>query len=98
MIRESIIPETARIGRTALLVVDLKAMIDFYRDIVGLSVQQRTETSAMLETDDRPLFVLKKNEDAPSRHQAQAGLYHIAFKVPSRAALGAALGRVREHW
>lgn len=98
MTHEPIFPETARIGRTALFVVDIEVMVDFYQDIVGLSVQRRTGTSATLGTAGRPLLVLIQKGDSPSRRQAQAGLYHIAFKVPSRAALGAALERVREHW
>ncbi|MFA9415732.1 VOC family protein [Natrinema sp. HArc-T2] len=93
-----VIPETARIGRTALLVSDLDEMIDFYRDVVGLTVQTRRATAATLGVDETPLLVLNRAEDVSPRGRAQVGLFHTAFKVPSRAALGAALERIREHW
>lgn len=38
MTRTPLIPDTARIGRTALFVTDIDEMTDFYRDIVGLTV------------------------------------------------------------
>ncbi len=93
-----VIPETARIGRTALFVSDLEEMIDFYRDVVGLTVLTRRDTAATLGVDGTPLLVLNRVEDVPPRGRDQAGLFHTAFKVPSRAALGAALERIREHW
>ncbi|SDD21607.1 VOC family protein [Natrinema hispanicum] len=93
-----VIPETARIGRTALLVSDLDEMIDFYRDVVGLTVQTRRATVATLGVDETPLLVLNRAEDVSPRGRAQAGLFHTAFKVPSRAALGAALERIRDRW
>lgn len=93
-----IVPETARIGRTALLVTDLDEMIDFYRDVVGFTVQTRRETTATLGVDETPLLVLNRDEDASPRSREQAGLFHNAFRLPSRAALGAALDRIRGHW
>lgn len=93
-----IVPETARIGRTALLVTDLDEMIDFYRDVVGFTVQTRRETTATLGVDETPLLVLNRGENASPRSREQAGLFHNAFKVPSRTALGAALDRIRGHW
>ncbi|MDS0474417.1 VOC family protein [Natrinema sp. 1APR25-10V2] len=93
-----IIPDTARIGRTALLVADLDAMVDFYRDVVGLAVHARDETTATLGVDETPLLVLKRAENAPARSREAAGLFHNAFRVPSRTALGAALERVRDRW
>lgn len=92
------IPETARIGRTALVVTDLEAMVEFYRDVVGLTVQTRQETTATLGAGETPLLVLDQDEDAPPRRREQAGLFHNAFTVPSRAALGGALERIRTHW
>jgi len=92
----SLLPDTARIGRTALLVTDLDGMIDFYRDVVGLSVLTRRETTATLGVGETPLLVLDRDESASPRGHDQAGLFHNAFKVPTRTALGAALERIRE--
>lgn len=98
MTTSPLIPNTARIGRTALVVTDLEAMIEFYRDVVGLAVQTRQETTAILGAGETALLVLEQDEDAPPRRREQAGLFHNAFKVPSRAALGGALERIRTHW
>jgi catechol 2,3-dioxygenase len=87
-----------RIGRTALRVSNLEEMTGFYRDVGGLSVFRTSATTSVLGVDDTPLLVLEGAEDALERHRSGAGLYHNAFRVPSRAALGDALGRIREHW
>nr|WP_121821662.1 VOC family protein [Halostella salina] len=94
---ETLPPET-RIGRTALAVSDLAEMTDFYRTVVGLTVLSRSDAGAVLGVEDTPLLVLEHSPDAPERHRSGAGLFHSAFRVPSRAALGDALARVREHW
>ncbi|AGB15185.1 putative ring-cleavage extradiol dioxygenase [Halovivax ruber XH-70] len=89
------LPAAARIGRVALRIADLDELTDFYRTVVGLSVLSRSETEATLGVDGTPLLVLQADTDATPRDPAQAGLFHTAFLVPSRAALGAALERVR---
>ncbi|ELZ11975.1 glyoxalase/bleomycin resistance protein/dioxygenase [Halovivax asiaticus JCM 14624] len=89
------IPDTARIGRVALRVADLDELTDFYRTVVGLSVLSRSEREVALGVDGTPLLVLQEDTEATPRGSAQAGLFHTAFLVPSRAALGAALERVR---
>jgi len=96
MTQTPIVPENARIGRTALLVTDLDEMVEFYRTVVGLSVLTRSESAATLGAGETPLLELTADETATPRDPAQAGLFHTAFRVPSRAALGAAVERVRE--
>ncbi|NIB99856.1 VOC family protein [Halobacterium sp. R2-5] len=92
------LPQETRIGRTALRVDDLEAMTEFYRDVVGLDALRRSDTVAVLGAGDAPLLVLEGDEDAPERPQSSAGLFHNAFRVPSRAALGDALARIRDRW
>jgi catechol 2,3-dioxygenase len=93
-----LLPPETRLGRTALTVSEIGELTDFYRDIVGLSVLSREEATAVLGVDDNPLLVLEHDPEAPSRHRSEAGLFHNAFRVPSRAALGDAVARSREHW
>ncbi|NKE37384.1 VOC family protein [Natronococcus sp. JC468] len=92
------LPKGTRIGRTALRVSDLEEQTEFYRDVVGLRVLRRSEAGALLGAGERPLLVLERDGDAPERRRSEAGLYHNAFDVPSRAALGDALGRIRDRW
>ncbi|WP_224270964.1 VOC family protein [Haloprofundus salinisoli] len=93
-----VLPQGTRIGRTALRVSDLEELTEFYQDVVGLSVQHRSDTSSILGVDETPLLILEEDTDAPTRQRTGAGLYHNAFRVPSREALGDALVRVRDHW
>lgn len=90
------LPAETRVGRTALRVADLDGMVAFYRDVVGLHVLDRSVATATLGAGGMALLVLEADEDAGAR--AGPGLYHNAVRVPSRAALGDVLGRVREHW
>ncbi|MFC7227161.1 VOC family protein [Salinirubellus salinus] len=92
------LPPASRVGRTALTVADLGTQTDFYRDVVGLAVLERSSEWAVLGADDVELLVLESAPDAGERHSRAAGLYHNAFRVPTRAALGDALGRIRGHW
>ncbi|SEP23024.1 catechol 2,3-dioxygenase [Halogranum amylolyticum] len=93
-----VLPQGARIGRTAIRVSDLEEITEFYRTVVGLSVLGESNTRSVLGVVDTPLLVLEGDTDAPTRHRSSAGLYHTAFRVPSRAALGDALARIRDHW
>jgi catechol 2,3-dioxygenase len=92
------LPGGTRIGRTALRVNDLGETTGFYRDVVGLDVLGHSDAGATLGVEDTPLLVLADAENALARHSTGAGLFHNAFRVPSRAALGDALARVRDHW
>lgn len=93
-----VLPQETRIGRTALRVNDLEELTGFYRDVVGLSVFRRSDTGSVLGVADTPLLVLEGNNNALERHRSSAGLFHNAFRVPSREALGDALARIRDHW
>ncbi|SEP08984.1 catechol 2,3-dioxygenase [Halogranum amylolyticum] len=92
------LPQGTHIGRTALCVNDLDELTEFYRTVVGLSVLEESDTWTVLGVADTPLLVLEEDADAPTRHRSGTGLYHTAFRVPSRAALGDALARIRTHW
>ncbi|GAA0294368.1 VOC family protein [Halarchaeum salinum] len=93
-----VLPQQTRIGRTALRVNDLKEMTEFYRDVVGLDMLRHSDTSSVLGIEDTPLLILEGDADALQRHRSSAGLFHNAFRVPSRGALGDALARIREYW
>jgi catechol 2,3-dioxygenase len=92
------LPRGTRIGRTALRVDDREELTEFYRTVVGLSVLEESAARSVLGVVDTPLLVLDGAGDPPARHRSGAGLYHVAFRVPSRAALGDALHRIRERW
>lgn len=91
------LPETVHPGRVCLLVNDLDRLTGFYRDVVGLRVLVRDAGRTVLGVDG-PLLELRGDPTASERGPSESGLFHVAFRVPSRVALADALGRVRERW
>jgi catechol 2,3-dioxygenase len=88
---------TGHVGRVALRVTDLDRMVAFYEDVIGLETLDRSDDRAALGVDD-PLLILLAAPDRPARGPDETGLFHTAFRVPSRAALGDALGRIEAGW
>ncbi|ADD07240.1 glyoxalase domain protein (homolog to catechol-2,3-dioxygenase) (plasmid) [Natrialba magadii ATCC 43099] len=92
------LPKTTSLGRIALQGSDLPELASFYQAVVGLTVLDQTADSAVLGVEETPLLVLEQDESASERGRANAGLFHTAFRVPSRAALGDAVERIRTNW
>lgn len=91
-------PSGTRIGHVHLKVADLDRAIAFYRDVIGLEVQQMYGgQAAFLSAGGYHHHIGLNTWDSaggtppPYGH---TGLYHTAFVFPSRAALGAAILRV----
>ncbi|EYD75272.1 Glyoxalase family protein [Rubellimicrobium mesophilum DSM 19309] len=76
------------IGRVALTVNDLAAVRDFYRTALGLEVLRGDEGVALLGAGDRAILELREDRSARRRSAREAGLFHTAFLLPSRDALG----------
>ena len=88
-----------RIGMVTIRVRKLDAMADYYRDMLGLAVMERSAASAVLGTSGVKLLVLEARPDAANEARTAAGLYHTAFLMPTRKDLArwlvhAALNRV----
>lgn len=77
----------ARIGAVELNVRDLDRAVGFYQGILRFRVHRRSATLAELGTDE-VLLRLHHAPDAPARAPRQAGLYHVAYLVPTRGDLG----------
>jgi catechol 2,3-dioxygenase len=92
------LPAETTVGRVALRVADLDQLVEFYTAVVGLSVLDRAAGSATLGAGGTPLLELVAAPDLPARAGAAAGLFHTAFRVPDRTALGDALGRIEREW
>ena len=88
-----------RIGTVTMRVRKLDTVTDFYRDVLGLAVIERTATGAVLGSDGVKLLVLEAHPQAADESRKAAGLYHTAFLMPTRKDLArwlvhAALNRV----
>lgn len=73
-----------RCGEAALRVRDLDKMIAYYRHALGLTVLEKPANGAVMGVPDVPLLHLLSRPDAPFEPPTDAGLFHIAFLMPTR--------------
>ncbi|MFJ5369020.1 VOC family protein [Bosea sp. CER48] len=73
-----------RIGAAALKVRDIERVTNYYRDVIGLTVLARGAASVTLGTGEGALLTLEPRPDAALEPPTAAGLFHIAFLMPSR--------------
>jgi catechol 2,3-dioxygenase len=73
-----------RVGMVTLRVRKLDTVADFYRDVIGLAVMERSASSATLGAGGAKLLVLEAHPDATEESKRAAGLYHTAFLMPTR--------------
>src|SRR6266700_744411 len=73
-----------RVGMVTLRVKNLDAVADYYRDVNGLTVMERSGAAAKLGTGGIALLVLEARPDAAIEPRNAAGLYHTAFLMPTR--------------
>jgi len=85
------LPAATRIGTVALQVADLARSIAWYGDVLGARVLAHDATTATLGAfgGDVPLLELHERADAaPMPSRGRLGLFHVAWLLPDRAALG----------
>ena len=75
------------VGAVTLTVASLQPMVEFYRDIIGLTLRDQAENEARLGTAEEDILILVENPTAQRVHNT-TGLYHFAILLPSRADLG----------
>jgi catechol 2,3-dioxygenase len=73
-----------RVGMVSLRVRKLDPVADFYRDVLGLDVMERSAGSATLGAGGIKLLLLEAHPDAAQESKRAAGLYHTAFLMPTR--------------
>ncbi|MBC7157298.1 MAG: VOC family protein [Rhodobacteraceae bacterium] len=76
------------IGRITLIVHDLPRVAAFYQRALGLARLSGDGTEVVLGAGARPLVVVRADPAARPRDPRGAGLFHTAFLMPDRAALG----------
>jgi catechol 2,3-dioxygenase len=73
------------IGAVGLIARDLDLLTNYYRDLLGLAVLERSEKSVRLGTAGGvTLIEIEHRPDAKPDDDRQAGLYHTAFLMPTR--------------
>lgn len=78
----------AHVGKTTLAVRDLPLVSAYYRDLIGLQVLEQSASGAVLGAGGKPLLTLQTASDVRPAPRQASGLFHTAFLMPDRAALG----------
>lgn len=86
-----------RVGMVTLRVKNLDKVAGYYRDVIGLTVLERSATAARLGTSGITLLVLEARPDAAVEPRNAAGLYHTAFLMPTRKDLARWLVAAASH-
>lgn len=94
------LPPGTAVGPVTLRVRDLERALSFWSGLLGLDAQPVPQGASLHAGDGRAALVrLLAAPEAPSRPPAASGLFHVALRVPDRAALGRALIGLRsEGW
>ncbi len=84
-------PETQAFGidKVVLTVRDLHRVADFYRRDIGLHVQRDEGATLLLGSGAQTMLEVRHDPHARPHSVRDAGLFHTAFLLPTRAALGA---------
>jgi catechol 2,3-dioxygenase len=76
-----------RIGTVRLKVRDLETVADFYRRVLGLATIESRDNRVVLGSGTSPLLELEGDARLARRDRRQAGLFHTAFLMSTRADL-----------
>ena len=83
------------IARVDLRVQDIERALGFYRDVVGLEVAERAGSRAALRSAGGDAFLsLESSGVTEPADPTATGLFHTAFRFPTRPDLGDALARL----
>ena len=78
---------TTEVERVVLKVIDLTRQVEFYEQVVGLTVISKSDDYAFLGAKDDKKVLLELRKTAEKLQPARStGLFHIAFLVPNREA------------
>jgi len=93
MVGSPTLHQDVEIGLVQIRVSNLERSLDFYKNVVGLSVLRQEGREAEMTADgEHVLLILREIENARVlRRNSVAGLYHFAILVPDRPSLGLVL-------
>lgn len=78
----------AHVAEAALSVSDLDLVSDYYQRAIGLTLLDKSPSGAVLGAGGRPLLTLTTDKNVRPQPRMASGLFHTAFLMPDRAALG----------
>jgi catechol 2,3-dioxygenase len=76
------------VGEVNLKVKDLDNALNFYQNLIGFQVLEKTDRKAVLTTNGKtPLLTIEQPENVLPKEGRTSGLYHFAILLPTRADL-----------
>jgi catechol 2,3-dioxygenase len=90
------LPPDTSIAYVRLVVRDMKRALAFYHDALGLRMLASNAQQTLLAADSAGRFLIEliARADAIAQPRRSAGLYHVAIRLPSRAALARTVYRL----
>lgn len=92
------LPDATSVGPVKLQVGDLGRSLEFYQQVLGLRMTDRTAASATLGPHGHDSTLVELHEHAgarPAPRGGRLGLYHFAILLPDRPSLGRFIQHVR---
>lgn len=86
-------PRSLHVSELHLVVADLNRSTAFYRDALGFKVAENGDGSVDVSADGAKRLLSLTQKPGVLPRGKTAGLYHVAFLLPSRTALGGFLRR-----
>lgn len=93
------LPASAHVGRVRLAVSNLERSVRFYSQVIGLAVLEQTGSMARLGPQESENVILELMETPgvkPIGQGKRLGLYHTAFLLPTRQALGSFVSHLKQ--
>lgn len=87
-----LVPTTTRLGKIHIAVTDPERALAIWRDVVGLTLINRTPDTLELGAGGKVLVVLETGAAGPVAPHT-VGLYHVAIHVPTRRDFARTLNR-----
>jgi catechol 2,3-dioxygenase len=76
------------VGEVNINVKNLDYSLNFYQNILGFQVMEKSDGKAVLTTDGKtPLLTIEQPKEVVAKTGRTSGLYHFALLLPSRADL-----------
>ena len=89
---KAFLPDQIHISQVNLRTSNLKRLLPFYLEVLGLKARYALGSRATLSpaAEGPELIVLSEDANAPARPPHSTGLYHLALRYPDRQALAQA--------
>ncbi len=91
---KSVLAEDLKLSPSELFVHDLSKMSDFYSEIVGLEILDKSVNFVILGHASRPIIKLTKKPELKRASYTTAGLFHNAILYSSRAELAGVIYKI----